>query len=197
MQQLTTGLIENKLASVIDSTPTCVVSIKSVSILNRPIATLGVRVSNGDTVATSIEIKGFHMDGTTKKEYLSDVFYIDAGNVATRQYYVQFDAYEFQFISSSHAVEVAAWGLNSAGKSTIAYRVLPADINCLGEPTVASEHKKVGSTASGATTEIGATGEQGATGAQGATGEQGATGAQGATGEQGATGAQGATGEQG
>ncbi len=84
MLQLTTGLIENTLALAIDMTPTCIVPIKLVSILNRPSVTLGVKISNGDTVA-SIEIKGFYMTGTTKEEYISDVFHINAGNSALRQ----------------------------------------------------------------------------------------------------------------
>lgn len=134
MLQLTTGIIKNTLALAIDMTPTFIVPIKSLTNHNRSCVTLGVRVLNRDTVAASIKIKGFYMNGTTEVEYISDAFYIDAGNVASRQYYVQFDAFEFRFSPSSQAVEVSAWGINSAGKSTTDYRVLPREINCLAGP---------------------------------------------------------------
>ncbi|HWQ42700.1 MAG TPA: hypothetical protein VN456_11795 [Desulfosporosinus sp.] len=136
MLQLTTGLIENKLALAIDMTPTFIVPIKSLSNLNRSCVTLGVRVLNNDTVATSIEIKGFYVNGTTEVEYISDAFYVDAGNVASRQYYVQFDAFEFRFFPSSQAVAISAWGINSAGKSTTDYHVRPMEVNSFVGPTV-------------------------------------------------------------
>lgn len=189
MLQLTTGLIKNNLALAIDMKPTCVVPINSVSILNRPSVALGVRISNSDTAAVSIKIKGFYVNGTTKVEYVSDIFYIDAGNVALRQYYVQFDAVEFQFFPSSQAVEVSAWGINSAGKSTTAYRVLPAELDCFAGPTGAT-----GSTGVTGPNEVGPRGSTGATSATGPTGAQGATGAQGVTGPTGATGSTGPTG---
>ena len=129
MLQLTTGLIENAFTSTIDMTPTCIIPIKLLSIPNRPCATLGVKISNGDTVTVGIEIKGFYMKGTTKIEYVSDLFYVDAGNMFSRQYYVQYDAFEFQFISSSQAVEVSAWGINSVGQSTSSYSVKPVEVD--------------------------------------------------------------------
>jgi len=135
--QLTTGLIENTLELAIDMTPTFIVPIKSLSNRNRSCMALGVRVLNSDTASASIKIKGFYMNKTTEVEYISDTFYIDAGNVATRQYYVQFDAFEFRFLPSSEAVEVFAWGINSAGKSTTDYRVLPMEINSFAGSTEA------------------------------------------------------------
>ena len=129
MLQLTTGLIENAFTSTIDMTPTCIIPIKLFSIPNRPCATLGVKISNGDTVTVGIEIKGFYMKGTTKIEYVSDLLYVDAGNMFSRQYYVQYDAFEFQFISSSQAVEVSAWGINSVGQSTSSYSVKPVEVD--------------------------------------------------------------------
>jgi len=47
----------------------------------------------------------------------------------------QFDTYEFRFFPSSEAVEVSAWGINSAGKSTITYCVIPIESSCLAGPT--------------------------------------------------------------
>ncbi|HEY8911402.1 MAG TPA: hypothetical protein VIM51_14150 [Desulfosporosinus sp.] len=135
MLQLTTGLIENTFELAIDMTPTFIVPVKSLSNRNRSYVTLGVRVSNNDTAAVSIKIKGYYLNGTTEVEYISDAFYVDAGNVATRQYYVQFDAFEFHFFPSSQAVEVSAWGINSAGRSTRDFRVLPMEINYSAKPT--------------------------------------------------------------
>lgn len=104
------------------------------------------------------------------------------GDVLVRNYYVQFDAFEFKFSTSSDAVEISAWGKDATGNLTTAHRVLPAELATIGTSGITC-----------------ATGDTGATGMTGATGETGATGATGATGTTGATGAgtTGATGTTG
>ncbi|HBV85227.1 MAG TPA: hypothetical protein DEF42_00820 [Desulfosporosinus sp.] len=142
MPELTTGLIENT-------------SVAGV----RPTLTFTVRISNDDTIATTIEILGFFVTGTTKNLYVHEAFAIAAGDVVTGNYFVQLDAFEFQFITSTDAVKVSAWGKDAAGNLVSAHRVLPAELDPIGPDGI------TGST--GATGEVGATGATGATGAQG------------------------------
>jgi hypothetical protein len=112
MTLLTTGMIENTAVSGV-----------------RPSSTLSVLVSNDDITVASIEIKGFFQSGNTKVQYVEEVFSLPAGGVASRNYYVQFDAFEFQFAVSSQSVNVSAWGKDSAGNLTTAQRLVAEELN--------------------------------------------------------------------
>lgn len=110
MATLTTGLIAN--------TPVAGV---------RPSSTFEILISNNDTVTVFVEIKGFYLVGTTKTQYVDEIITIQAGSAITRNYFVEFDAFEFEFITSSDAVEISAWGKDSAGNLIAAHRVLPSE----------------------------------------------------------------------
>jgi len=114
MALLTTGLFEN-------------VAVSGV----RPSSTLSVMISNDDTISVSIQIEGFFQSGTTKVKYVEDSFTLTTGTVAQRNYYAQFDAFEFQFIVSSQAVNVSAWGKDTAGNLTPAHRVVAKEVNSI------------------------------------------------------------------
>lgn len=187
MLQLTTGLIDNTPAPEIDMTPTCVFALKSLSSFNRPCVSLGVKVSNSDNVAVNVEIKGYYMFGTTKKEYITDGFYIDAGNVVLRQYEVQFDAFEFWFFLSSRSVSVSAWAINAYGRTTISYSVSEAELDGCDRPTRKIESSGVTgqngiktTTSSEETKGVKSTEAKISIGATGETGETGETGVKGA-----------------
>lgn len=115
MAFLTTGLIDNPAVSGI-----------------RPTSTLTVRITNDDTVSASIQIMGFYLMGATKTQYVLEFFTLPPGGVATKNYFAQFDAFEFQFINSSDAVEVTAWGKNAAGNLTTAHRIVAEEMNAIG-----------------------------------------------------------------
>ena len=112
MTNLTTGLFDN--------TPVAGV---------RPSSTLAVNISNDDTVTVSVQIEGFYQSGTTKVLYVHEVFNLTAGSVAQKSYYAQFDGFEFQFIVSSEAVEVTAWGKDAAGNLTTAHREVAQEVD--------------------------------------------------------------------
>lgn len=120
MALLTTGLITNTEVSGI-----------------RPSSTLSVRITNEEIVSASIQIRGFYLIGTTKTEYVSDIVSLAPGGVVNSNYYAQFDAFEFRFITNSDAVEISAWGEDSAGNLTVVHRVLPAELNLLGAEGIA------------------------------------------------------------
>lgn len=112
MPNLTTGLFDN--------TPVAGV---------RPSSTLSVNISNDDTSTVTIEILGFYQSGTTKVQYVLELFNLTAGSVEQRNYFAQFDAFEFQFIVSSSAVEITAWGKDSAGNLTTAHRAVAEEVH--------------------------------------------------------------------
>ena len=112
MPYLTTGLFDN--------TPVAGI---------RPSSTLSVNISNDDTTIVDVLIEGFFQSGTTKVKYVEELFTLIAGSVAQRNYFAQFDAFEFQFTVSSEAVEVTAWGKDATGNLTTAHRVVAQEVN--------------------------------------------------------------------
>lgn len=111
MASLTTGLIENNKVSGI-----------------RPCSNFLVRFLNNDLISISIRINGYYWKDSTKKEYVIDLLTLAAGEAADKSYYAEFDAFEFQFISGSDALEVSAWGQDNIGRPTLKCNVLPIDL---------------------------------------------------------------------
>lgn len=111
MPYLTTGLLDN----------TAVAGI-------RPSSTLSVNISNNDTSTVAIQVEGFFHSETTKVKYVEEFFTLAAGTEALKNYYVQFDAFEFQCFVSSEAVEVSAWGKDATGNLTSAHRVVTEEV---------------------------------------------------------------------
>lgn len=112
MPYLTTGLINNA-------------AVASV----RPNSKLSVEITNEDTSTVAIQIEGFLQSGTTKVKYVDEFFTLLAGTVALRNYYTQFDAFEFKFFVSSQAVSVSVWGKDVTGKLTSDYQVVVEEVN--------------------------------------------------------------------
>ena len=106
MPYLTTGLIDN----------TAVARDKKGSRLE-------VEITNEDSSTVAIQIEGFLQSGTTKVKYVDEFFTLAAGTVAQRNYYTQFDAFEFQFFVSSQAVNVSA-RQDVAGNLPLNYQVV-------------------------------------------------------------------------
>jgi len=111
MPNLTTGLFDNAPVSGV-----------------RPSSTLSINISNDDTGTVDVLIEGFFQSGTTKVLYVQELFTLAAGSVAKRDYYAQFDVFEFQFTVSSETVEVTAWGKDPAGNLTTAHRVVAQEV---------------------------------------------------------------------
>jgi len=112
MPLLTTGLFENAAVSGV-----------------RPSSTLSVVISNDDITSVAIQIEGFFQSGTTKVKYVEELFTLTAGSVAKRNYFAQFNVFEFQFTVSSEAVEVTAWGKDATGNLTTPHRVVAQEVN--------------------------------------------------------------------
>ncbi|KUO78117.1 MAG: hypothetical protein APF81_06900 [Desulfosporosinus sp. BRH_c37] len=107
MPYLTTGLLDNT-------------AVEGIS----PSSMFSVNISNDDTSTVAIQIEGFFQSGTTKVKYVEEFFTLAAGTVALKNYYIQYDAFEFQYFVSSEAVEVSAWRKDVTGNHTAALRVV-------------------------------------------------------------------------
>lgn len=112
MTLLTTGIIENPEVSGV-----------------RPSVSLSVLITNNDTISATVKIEGFFLSETTKVMYVQEEFILAPGNVAQRSYFANFDAFEFQFTVSSDAVDISAWGKDSAGNLTTAQRLVSEELN--------------------------------------------------------------------
>ncbi|MCO1604743.1 hypothetical protein [Desulfosporosinus nitroreducens] len=112
MASFTTGLIENTLVNEV-----------------RPTITFTVKITNDDTVDATVFIEGFFVTGITKTTYVLELFIVAPGEVAARIYDTPFDEFEFQFMTSSDAVEISGWGKDGAGNLTTAHRVVAKEIN--------------------------------------------------------------------
>lgn len=114
MPYLTTGLIDNTSTSRSEQT-----------------SRVSIKIANEDRSTVAVQIEGFLQTGTTKVKYVDEFFTLSAGNVAFRNYYTLFDAFEFQFFISSQDVYVSVLANDEAGKdmSTFAVMVIDKDVN--------------------------------------------------------------------
>ncbi|HBW34992.1 YncE family protein [Desulfosporosinus sp. BICA1-9] len=126
MAQITTGLIENTKVSGV-----------------RPSSTFSVRISNADSVTANIRINGFYWNGITKTEYVLDLLTLAPGEAADRNYYAQFDAFEFRFVTSTDAVEISTRGKDAAGNMTVVHSMLPAELFSTGMEGIAGAPGRV------------------------------------------------------
>lgn len=122
MASLTTGLIINTEVGGV-----------------RPSSTLSVKITNPDSVSSTIQISGFYWNGSSKIAYALNLLTLAPGEVANNDYFVQFDTFEFQFITSSDITEITAWGKDAAGNMTGVHRLLPVEFNLLGSEEIAGE----------------------------------------------------------
>lgn len=134
MALLTTGLFKNTEVSGV-----------------RPSSTFSVKLTNTAPVSTTVRVNGFYWTGATKSEYVLDLITIGPGEVANGEYYAQFDVFEFRFVTNSDAVEISAWGKNSAGDMTVVHSLLPGELLPIGMEgsvgksgmTIPSNHKQI------------------------------------------------------
>lgn len=112
MAFLTTGLINN----------TAVLGV-------RPSTTIQIRISNDDLVIPgTVQITGIRLIGDTVRDtYVLELFAIPANSAVVRTYTADFDAFEFQFVTSG-TIEISAWGKDAAGNLVAAQRILTDEL---------------------------------------------------------------------
>ncbi|MEK3716502.1 YVTN family beta-propeller repeat-containing protein [Paenibacillus sp. FSL R7-0333] len=146
--------------------------------------------------------------------YVSEVVQLAANQVITKDYYADFNGFEFIFVTSENApelsdfVQISVWGKSSTGQLVTAHRLVSEELlgkNNGGGTGPTGANGPTGPTGAGVTGPRGVTGPTGAgagvTGPTGATGPRGVTGptgpGAGATGPTGVTGPRGVTGPTG
>ncbi|AET66069.1 YVTN family beta-propeller repeat protein [Desulfosporosinus orientis DSM 765] len=125
MASLTTGLIENTGVSG-----------------SRFCSKLSVRITNKDLINGVVRICGYYWTDTLKKEYVLDLLTLAPGEVRISSFYAKFDLLEFQFITSTDAVEISVWGEDDTGSIKAVYNLLPPDILPMDWERNAAEVKK-------------------------------------------------------
>lgn len=113
MALFTTGLIDNSPVAGV-----------------RPSATVMVLLTNDTLQPIDVQISGFFVSGTTKTQYVAELFALGSGEVAVRNYSTaQFDVFEFQFALSVPGVEISVWGKDAAGNLSSAQRIVPEELS--------------------------------------------------------------------
>ncbi|MEK3878993.1 hypothetical protein [Paenibacillus sp. FSL M7-0420] len=181
----------------------------------RPTQQVTVKIDNRSVdSASSVSIQGYYLNAGTRVLYVSEVVQIATNQVITKNYYADFNGFEFIFVTPAYMtelsdfVQISVWGKSSTGQLVTAHRLVSEEL--LGEhngggkgPTGVTGPTGPGGGATGPTGVTGPTGPgEGATGPTGVTGPtgpgEGATGPTGVTGPtgpgEGATGPTGVTG---
>lgn len=112
MPLFTTGLIDNPLVAGV-----------------RPSVTVDVLLTNDTLLPIDVLISGFFVSGTTKTPYVLELFTLAPGAVATRNYFSQFDIFEFEFNTSLTGMEISVWGKDVAGNINAEHRLVAEEIN--------------------------------------------------------------------
>ncbi|OME08895.1 exosporium glycoprotein BclB-related protein [Paenibacillus odorifer] len=188
MSQLSTGPIENNLVGGVR--PTQLVTLKIVN--------------QSDDTPSTVQVEGYYMNGT-RTLYVSEQVNLAPNQVVNRDYYANFDSFEFLFttpITIDDPIQISVWGKSSTGQLVTAHRLVYSElygeyIGITGATGATGATGSVGATGATGGTGAGATGTAGVTGATGTAGATGATGTAGATGATGTAGVTGATGTAG
>ncbi|QNR69502.1 MULTISPECIES: hypothetical protein [Paenibacillus] len=110
MSVLSTGPIENSPVSGV-----------------RPIQQVTVKIINRDLVNSSIIlIQGYFLNGL-RTLYVQEEIFLAPNAVTTKNYVVNFDAYEFVFTTSGLAEEstdISVWGKNGSGEIIDVQRIV-------------------------------------------------------------------------
>ncbi|MDT9720872.1 YVTN family beta-propeller repeat-containing protein, partial [Paenibacillus sp. ClWae2A] len=182
MAILSTGPIENNISGITGIRPTQSVTVK---IDNR-----------NATDMFTVLLMGYYLNGV-RTLYVEELLNVLPNQVITKDYYGNFDAFEFVFSTTDTAApeaQISVWGKDAEGVLVAAHRLVSQEL--LGEtPSTTGVTGATGATGvTGVTGVTGTTGVTGATGVTGVTGVTGTTGVTGATGVTGVTGVTGTTG---
>ncbi|WP_339797759.1 hypothetical protein MKY19_22430 [Paenibacillus sp. FSL R5-0744] len=127
----------------------------------RPSSFVTIKIDNrNEADYSTILIEGFYLNGT-RTIYVQELMLVLTNTVITRNYSVEFDAFEFVFTiigPAENETQVSLWGKDESRELVAAHRILSDEL--LGSVEVVT----------------GATGATGVTGVTGATGTTGATG---------------------
>lgn len=108
----TTGLIDNPLVAGV-----------------RASTTIDVLLTNDSVVPNDVQINGFFVSGAIKTPYVLELLTLAPGAVVTRNYFTQFDIFEFEFTVAVVGLEVSVWGKDALGIINAEHRLVPQELN--------------------------------------------------------------------
>jgi hypothetical protein len=112
MALFTTGLVDNPAVAGI-----------------RPSVSIDVLLTNDTILPANVLISGFYVSGGVKTPYVLELFTLAPGAVATRNYFSQFDIFEFQFDVTLTTVEISVWGKDAAGNINAEHRLVAEEMD--------------------------------------------------------------------
>ncbi|MHB8124397.1 MAG: hypothetical protein ACYDEJ_01930 [Desulfitobacteriaceae bacterium] len=112
MALFTTGLVDNPPVAGI-----------------RPSASIDVLLVNDNIEPIDVLISGFYVSGGVKVPYVLELFTLAAGALTTRNYFAQFDIFEFEFEVTLTGVEISVWGKDTAGNINAEHRLVPEELD--------------------------------------------------------------------
>ncbi|HWQ72592.1 MAG TPA: hypothetical protein VN370_09770 [Desulfitobacteriaceae bacterium] len=112
MALLTTGLVDNPSVAGI-----------------RPSAALDVLLINDTLLPAAVRITGYYVSGGIKTPYVLELLALAPDAVSIRNYFSQFDIFEFQFEITGTGVEISVWGKDAAGNINTEHRLVPKELN--------------------------------------------------------------------
>ena len=95
----------------------------------RPSSTIDVLFTNDSVVANDIQINGFFVSGATKIPYVLELLTLAPGAVVTRNYFTQFDIFEFEFTIAVAGMEISVWGKDAVGNINSEHRLVPNELD--------------------------------------------------------------------
>ncbi|NUU63404.1 hypothetical protein HPT30_23890, partial [Paenibacillus sp. JW14] len=110
MSTLSTGPIENGVLPVSGVRPTQQVIVK---------------IDNRSTLTTtSVLIQGFYLNGV-RTQYVLELLYVVPNQVITREYFADFDGFEFIFETPldglDDTIQISVWGVDAEGQLVTAH----------------------------------------------------------------------------
>ncbi|OMD57305.1 hypothetical protein [Paenibacillus odorifer] len=116
MTLLTTGPIENNVNSENNTRLTQQVTVK---------------IANGSgQIASTVLIEGYYMN-EERIQYVGDLLDVMPNQVITKNYFADFDTFEFFFTTASlpdHPIQISFWGKDSAEKLVAPHRLATAEL---------------------------------------------------------------------
>ncbi|WP_394224078.1 hypothetical protein [Priestia aryabhattai] len=93
----------------------------------RPTQRITIKIINRDpTNSSDVLIQGYFLNGF-RTLYVLELFTLGPNEIITKDYFANFDAFEFVFTTSGPAeknTEVSVWGKNDSGELIISHRLV-------------------------------------------------------------------------
>jgi hypothetical protein len=103
----------------------------------RPTQQVTVKIDNRSVdSASSVSIQGYYLNAGTRVLYVSEVVQIATNQVITKNYYADFNGFEFIFVTPANMTElsdfiqISVWGKSSTGQLVTAHRLVSEVLPC-------------------------------------------------------------------